>query len=63
MEIKAVRELSNEELEVKSREMVESLFTLRFQKQAGQLENPSRIRQVRRDLARIKTIQRERRTS
>ncbi len=62
MEVKTIRELSDDELNAKTQEMVETLFNLRFQKETGQLENPRRIRQVRRDLARIKTIQRQRRT-
>jgi len=59
----ALRELSDEELNRKLRELKEELFNLRFQKAAGQLENPARIRQVRRDIARILTILRERELS
>lgn len=55
-----LRELSDAELEKKARDLKEELFNLRFQKVTGQLENPLRLRQVRRDLARVKTIQRER---
>ena len=55
-----LRELSDADLERKLRDLKEELFNLRFQKVTGQLENPMRLRQVRRDLARVRTIQRER---
>ena len=54
-----VRELSLDEMETKVVEMKEELFNLRFQHGAGQLENPQKIKQVKRDLARVKTIIRE----
>lgn len=62
MAVKAeqLRELSDAELEKRARDLKEELFNLRFQNVTGQLENPMRLRQVRRDLARVKTIQRER---
>jgi large subunit ribosomal protein L29 len=55
-----LRELSDEELHQKGQELVEELFNLRFQLATGQIENVSRITAVRRDIARVKTIQRER---
>lgn len=55
-----LRDLSDQELEKKLRELKEELFNLRFQKVTGQLENPARIREVRRDIARVLTIRRER---
>lgn len=55
-----VRELSAEELEQKVEELVGELFNLRFQLATAQIENVGRIAAVRRDIARIKTIQRER---
>jgi large subunit ribosomal protein L29 len=51
-----VRELSLEELRAKERELAEQLFKLRFQKAIGQLDNPMKIRQTRRDIARVKTV-------
>ncbi len=50
-----VRAMSDEELKNRLLELKKEQFNLRFQKAAGQLENTARIRQVRRDIARIKT--------
>ena len=55
-----LRELNAEDLETKLRESKEELFNLRFQSATGQLENNSRLRTVRRDIARIYTVVRER---
>jgi large subunit ribosomal protein L29 len=55
-----VRELSDEELKTKERELAEQLFKLRFQKAIGQLDNALKVRETRRDIARVKTIKRER---
>jgi large subunit ribosomal protein L29 len=60
MEVKEIKELSDLELDTKLKDMVQSLFNFRFQHQTGQLENPRRIEQIRRDIARIKTVQRAR---
>ncbi|MBO8126516.1 MAG: 50S ribosomal protein L29 [Firmicutes bacterium] len=60
MKAKELRDLSNEELEQKLVELKEELFNLRFQMATGQLENPLRMREVRRTIARVKTIMRER---
>ncbi|HEX6970864.1 MAG TPA: 50S ribosomal protein L29 [Limnochordia bacterium] len=60
MKAREVRELSAEELERKLADLKEELFNLRFQAATGQLENPMRMREVRRDIARVKTVQRER---
>src|SRR5258708_20994027 len=54
------RDLSEDELTQKARELSEELFNLRFQLSMGVAKNPSRIGQARRDLARPSTIQRER---
>ncbi len=54
-----LRELGAEELEAKLRTLKEELFNLRFQLAARQLDNPMRVRQVRKDIARVMTIQRE----
>ena len=60
MKAQELRNLSDAELEKRLRDLKEELFNLRFQNVAGQLENPLRLRQVRRDIARIRTVQRER---
>jgi len=54
-----VRELSEKEREEKIRDYEEELFNLRFQMATGKIENPGRIRIIRRDVARLKTIQKE----
>ena len=54
-----VRELSTDELRGREKELDDQLFRLRIQKSMGQLEAPAKVRGVRRDLARIKTILRE----
>lgn len=54
------RELTDDELQQKRHELVEELFNLRFQLATGQIENVGRVSAVRRDIARVKTIQRER---
>lgn len=56
MKASDLRDLSVDELRGKEKDIREELFNLRFQHATGQLENTSRIPQVRRDLARIKTI-------
>lgn len=60
MKAKAYRDLSGAELERKLADLKEELFNLRFQAATGQLDNPMRIREVRKDIARVKTIMRER---
>ena len=59
MKAPEVRNLSDEELQTKAKELEEELFNLRFQLATGQIENVARIRIVRRDIARLKTLQRE----
>ena len=56
-----VRELSVEDLDQEAREIADHLMKLRFQQTAGQVENPSIIREYRHGLARIKTVLREKR--
>jgi large subunit ribosomal protein L29 len=60
MKANAVRELSSVELEQKLSELKSELFNLRFQHATNQLENPIRIKEVKKTIARIKTILRER---
>jgi large subunit ribosomal protein L29 len=55
-----LRDLSDDELSQRSRELTEELFNLRFQVSMAMAKNPARIGQVRRDIARVKTILRER---
>jgi len=55
-----LRELTDEELSKRANDFKEELFNLRFQLATGQLDNPMRIREVKKNIARIKTIQRER---
>ena len=59
MKAAELREQTEEELREKERELAEQLFALRVQKVTGQLERPSKIAQVRRDLARVLTVLRE----
>ena len=59
MKAKDLRELSEGELLVKEKELGEELFNLRFQHATGQLENVMRIPQLKRDIARLKTILKE----
>ena len=56
-----MRDQTVEELKDKERDLAEQLFALRLQKETGQLEKPSRVRQVRKDLARVLTVLREKR--
>jgi len=59
MKTKEMRDMTNAELDQRLAELKGELFNLRFQLATGQLENPLRIRNVRKDIARIKTIIRE----
>ncbi|MBQ8698177.1 MAG: 50S ribosomal protein L29 [Schwartzia sp.] len=59
MKVKEIRDMSAGELNQKVASLKEELFNLRFQHATGQLENPMRIREVKKSIARIKTIQRE----
>ena len=61
MKADKVREMSAEELSAKERELSEQLFKLRFQKSIGQLDNALKIRETRRDIARAKTVLRQKR--
>lgn len=60
MKMMELRELTNEELRQKYEDSREELFNLRFQKAMNRLENPLRVRNVRRNIARIKTLITER---
>jgi large subunit ribosomal protein L29 len=54
-----LKEMSEAELRQKEKEVTEELFNLKFQHATGQLENTARLPQVRKDLARVKTLLRE----
>jgi len=57
-----LRELTRQELETKLKDQEERLLRIRFEKQSGQMKNPLLMRNIRREIARIKTILREKRT-
>ena len=59
MKAKELRELAEEELKEKAKELGQELFNLRFQKGTGQLGNTAIIPKTKRDLARVKTVLRE----
>jgi large subunit ribosomal protein L29 len=60
VKIEKIRELSSEELEQRQDELTEEIFRARIQKETGQLDQVGKIRNLRRDLARVKTVLRER---
>lgn len=59
MKVNDIRNMSAAEMEQKVSGLKEELFNLHFQLATGQLENPMRIREVKKTIARIKTVQRE----
>jgi large subunit ribosomal protein L29 len=59
MKVEEIRELGVDELQTREKELDDQLFRLRIQKSMGQLEAPAKVRGVRKDLARVKTILRE----
>jgi large subunit ribosomal protein L29 len=61
MKAAELRDLGADELSVKEHELADQLFRMRIQKSMGQLEAPEKLRTVRRDLARIKTVLRQKR--
>jgi len=61
MKIKECRDMTREELQTRRRDLKQEQFHLRMQQQAGQLEKPSQLRSLRRDVARIESILSERR--
>ena len=60
MKVKEIRDLTTEQIVAKIKENKEELFNLRFQQATGNLEKPSRIRELRHEVARMKTVLRER---
>ena len=61
MKAAELRVLGSDELGAKERDLADQLFRMRIQKSLGQLEAPDKLRTVRRDLARIKTVMRQKR--
>ena len=59
MDVKKIRKMTDQERTAELEKMQQELFNLRFQHVTGQLENPVRMREVKRDIARVKTIIRE----
>jgi large subunit ribosomal protein L29 len=60
VKVDKIRELKNEELETRAEELIEEIFRARIQKETGQLDQMGKVRNLRRDLARVKTVLRER---
>lgn len=60
MKVQELRELADDELERKEAELKDQLFKLRFQHELGQLENAAKLKNIRKDIARIRTIIQER---
>ena len=56
MKARDIREMNLDEMQHKASDLKEELFNLRFQHEIGQLENPQRLKQTRKDIARLKTI-------
>jgi len=56
MKIKEIRDLSFDELQTRQRDLKQESFHLRLQQQAGQLEKPSQLREIRREVARIESV-------
>jgi large subunit ribosomal protein L29 len=63
MKIKEIRELSVPELVARSRELKDEMFHLRIQKASGQLEKPSQIRALRKEVARVETVLNQRKST
>ena len=61
MKANELRDLSTDELSKKATELSQELFNLRFQLHTGHLENTARVKQVRRDIARVETVLRQKR--
>lgn len=59
MKTSEIREMTAADIEAKAGELKQELFNLRFQKATGQLENPMRMKQVKKDIARLFTIARQ----
>jgi large subunit ribosomal protein L29 len=60
MKARALREMSDTELQVRASELADELFHLRLRRATSQLPNPMKVRETKRDLARVRTLLRER---
>jgi large subunit ribosomal protein L29 len=60
VKVEKIRELKSEELQTRVEELEEEIFRARIQKETGQLDQMGKVRNLRRDLARVKTVLRER---
>jgi len=56
MKASKYRDMTTDQLDAETRDLAQQLFRLRFQKATGQVDNPQKIREVRKDLARVKTV-------
>jgi len=63
MKAEELRDLGADQLGLRERELTDQLFRMRIQKSMGQLESPDKLRLVRRDLARVKTVLRQKGSS
>jgi large subunit ribosomal protein L29 len=63
LKVEKIRELKSEELQTRVEELEEEIFRARIQKETGQLDQMGKVRNLRRDLARVKTVLRERQAS
>ena len=61
MKVSKLKDMSADELQSKDKELTQELFNLRFQLHTGRLENSAKISSVKKDIARVKTILREKR--
>jgi large subunit ribosomal protein L29 len=63
LKVEDIRRMSDDEMDTEVLKLKKERFNLRFQRATGQLENTARIREARRDIARIKTIARQKRSA
>lgn len=61
MKVSKLKDMSADELQVKDKELTQELFNLRFQLHTGRLENTAKLSTIKKDIARVKTILREKR--
>ena len=62
MKVSKLKDMSSDELLTKDKELTQELFNLRFQLHTGRLENTARVSAIKKDIARVKTILREKRS-
>jgi large subunit ribosomal protein L29 len=62
MKVSKLKDLSTDELQSKDKELTQELFNLRFQLHTGRLENSAKLSVIKKDIARVKTILREKRS-